>query len=297
MTKTAHRAGFVALIGLPNVGKSTLLNHVLGRKLAIVTPKPQTTRTRILGIESRPDAQFLFVDTPGLHRPRNLLGKRMVKVAQQTSADADVVLWVVDAEAGVGAEDEKIGRDLAAGSRPLVVAVNKIDRVKRPALLPLLQRLGELNPGRHIVPISAKSGENVDDLLDTVRDELPESPPLYPADAQTDLSERFFAGEMIREQLLLGTHEEVPYQCAVRVEEFVEREGKNLVVVTASILVARKSQKAIVIGQGGSRLKEIGKRARTELERFFGVRVYLDLIVKVDARWFTKERALSELGL
>ncbi len=297
MSEQEHRAGFVALIGLPNVGKSTLLNQVLGRKLAIVTPKPQTTRNRILGIESRPGAQYLFVDTPGLHHARNLLGQRMNKVAQQSSADADVVLWIVDAEARVSEADLKVGRELAAGARPMVIAVNKIDRVGRPELLPLMQKLAETAPGRHIVPISAKTGENVDDLLSTVREHLPVSPPLYPADAQTDMPERFFASEMIREQLLLGTHEEVPYQCAVRIDDFAEREGRNLVVVTASILVARKSQKAIVIGERGARLKEIGTRARTELARFLGVRVYLDLHVKVDPRWFTKERALTELGL
>lgn len=297
MTDAKHRAGFVALIGLPNVGKSTLLNHVLGRKLAIVTPKPQTTRNRILGIESRPGAQYLFIDTPGLHHARNLLGQRMNKVAQQSSADADVVLWIVDAQAGVSEDDLRVGRDLAAAGRALVVAVNKVDRVSKPSLLPMMQTLSGVAPDRQIVPISAKTGENVDVLLATLRDVLPESPPLYPADAQTDLPERFFASEMIREQLMLGTHEEVPYQCAVRVDGFEERPGKNLVVVTASILVGRKSQKAIVIGEKGSRLKDIGQRARRELERFLGVRVYLDLHVKVDARWFTREGTLSELGL
>ncbi len=297
MTVREHRAGFVALIGRPNVGKSTFLNRVLGRKLAIVTPKPQTTRNRILGIESRPDAQFLFVDTPGLHEARNLLGQRMNKVAQQSSADADVVVWIVDAHSGLDEGDRQIGSELASSGCPLVVALNKIDRIKRPALLPLLGTLGEIAPDREIVPISAKTGENVEDLLSVIRRVLPESPPLYPADAQTDLPERFFAAEMIREQLMLGTHEEVPYQCAVRVEDFEEREGRDLVVVTASILVGRKSQKAIVIGERGQRLKEIGRRARGELQRFFGVRVYLDLHVKADPRWFAKEGALSELGL
>ena len=297
MSATEHRAGFVALIGLPNVGKSTLLNRVLRRKLAIVTPKPQTTRNRILGIESRPDVQFLFLDTPGLHQARNLMGQRMNKVAQQTSADADVVLWLVDAEAGLREQDREVGKDLATGRGELVIALNKIDRKKRPELLPVLQELGEIAPKREIVPVSAKDGENVEELLGVVRDALPVSPPLYPPDAQTDMPERFFASEMIREQLFLGTHEEVPYQCAVRIDAFEERAGKNLVVIMASILVGRKSQKAIVIGEKGTRLRDIGKRARLELERFLGVRVYLDLQVKVDPRWFTKERALSELGL
>ncbi|MBM4265795.1 MAG: GTPase Era [Deltaproteobacteria bacterium] len=297
MSAEGFRAGFVALIGLPNVGKSTLLNRILGRKLAIVTPKPQTTRTRILGIETRSDAQYLFVDTPGLHRPRNLLGERMVQVAQQSSADADVVVWVIDAEAGFGEEGEARASELHAGSKPLVVVLNKIDRVKRPELFGLAERLGRLAPGRDIVPVSARTSENLEELLKTVRSHLPESPPLYPSDAQTDLPERFFAAEMIREQLLLATHEEVPYQCAVRVDEFAEREGKDLVAISATILVGRKSHKAIVIGERGSRLKSIGQAARHELERFLGLRVYLELFVKVDPAWFTSARSLTELGL
>jgi GTP-binding protein Era len=297
VTGGGHRAGFVALTGRPNVGKSTLLNRILGRKLAIVTPKPQTTRNRILGILTRPQAQYLFVDTPGLHRPKNLLGERMVKVATQTSADADVVLWIVDAETGLEAGDDEVVRRLASERRPFVLALNKIDRVNKGDLLPLAQRLSEFAPGTHVVPISAKSGENVEELLTTLATHLPESPLLYPADTQTDLPERFFAGEMIREQILLATHEEVPYQCAVHVEQFIEREGRNLVVIGGTILVARKSQKAIVIGERGARLKEIGSRARRELEAFFGVRVYLELFVKVDPKWFEKAGALMELGL
>ena len=292
-----HRAGFVALIGLPNVGKSTLLNYVLGRKLAIVTPKPQTTRNRILGIVSRPDAQFLFLDTPGLHRPRNLLGQRMVKVAQQTRDEADVVLWVVDAERAPSGHEEQIGRELAAGGRPLVVALNKIDRGSRPDILARVAAVGAIAPGRHVVPMSARTGENVGELLSTLRDHLPVSPPLYPPEAETDLPERFFAAEIIREQLLLGTHEEVPYQCAVRIDDWTEREGRDLVVLTASIVVARKSQKGIVIGEKGQRLREIGRRARVDLEAFFGIRFYLDLRVGVDAKWFRREHSLTEFGL
>lgn len=292
-----HRAGFVALIGLPNVGKSTLLNHVLGRKLAIVTPKPQTTRNRILGIVSRPDAQFLFLDTPGLHRPRNLLGQRMVKVAQQSREEADVVLWVVDAEREPSGHEEQIGRELAAGGRPLVVALNKIDRTSRPDILARVAAIGAIAQGRHVVPVSARTGENVEELLSTLRDHLPASPPLYPPEAETDLPERFFAAEIIREQLLLGTHEEVPYQCAVRIDDWTEREGRDLVVLTASIVVARKSQKGIVIGEKGQRLREIGRRARGGLEAFFGVRFYLDLRVGVDAKWFGREHSLTEFGL
>jgi GTP-binding protein Era len=294
---SAHRAGFVALVGLPNVGKSTLLNRILGRKLAIVTPKPQTTRTRILGIETRPGAQFLFVDTPGIHRPRNLLGERMVRAAEQSLAEADVGLWVVDAGAGIRPEEEELAGRLASGAKVVVVALNQIDRVKSHALLPLADRLGALLAGRHVVPVSARTGENLEELLRTVEAELPESPPLYPEDAQTDLPEKFFAAEIVREQVLLATEQEVPYQSAVTIESFTERPEKNLLVIAAQIRVARASQKPIVIGGKGARIKEIGQRARAELERFFGVRVYLELFVKVDSRWFERAASLAELGL
>jgi GTPase len=297
VSEPVHRAGFVALVGLPNVGKSTLLNKILGRKLAIVTPKPQTTRTRILGIETRPEAQFLFVDTPGLHRPRNLLGERMVRAAEQGLAEADVGLWLVDAGAGIRREEEELGGRLAEAGKPILVALNQIDRIKRPALLPLIQRLDQLLPGRHVVPVSARTGENIEELLKTVATALPESPALFPADAQTDLPEKFFAAEIVREQILLATEQEVPYQSAVTIESFEEKPEKDLIVIAAQIRVARSSQKPIVIGEKGTRIKEIGRRARIELERFFGVRVYLELFVKVDSRWFERAGTLTELGL
>lgn len=292
-----YRAGFVALIGRPNVGKSTLLNQVLGRKLAIVTPKPQTTRHRILGIETRATAQFLFVDTPGLHQAHNLLGERMVRAARQSLADADVALWVVDAEAGIREDDRALAGELANVRQPVVIALNKIDRVPRAKLMALAQQLGELLPARHLVPVSALEGENVPELLRTVEQHLPLSPALFPADVQTDLPERFFAAEIVREQLMLATHEEVPYQTAVRIEGFTEREGRNLVVIEATIVVARVSQRAIVLGEKGARIKHIGQGARRELEAFLGTRVYLELHVKVDERWFTKAHVLGELGL
>jgi len=292
-----HRAGFVALIGRPNVGKSTLLNQIMGRKLAIVTPKPQTTRHRILGVETRPAAQFLFVDTPGLHQPHNLMGERMVKTARQSLADADVALWVVDAAAGLLDDDRGLAGELASARQPLVIALNKLDRVPRARLLELSQQLGELLPTRHVVPVSALTGDNVGELLTTVESHLPVSPALFPADVQTDLPERFFAAEIVREQRLLASHEEVPYQSAVRIESFEERPGKDLVVIAATILVARTSQRAIVLGEKGARIKHIGQQARHELERFLDVRVYLELHVKVDDRWFTKAHTLGELGL
>lgn len=292
-----HRAGFVALVGRTNAGKSTLLNRLLGRKLAIVTPKPQTTRHRILGVVSRPDTQFIFVDTPGLHEAHNLLGQRMIKVARQSLADADVALWIVDAEAGLLAEDRRGLESLASEKRPVVVALNKMDRVRKPALLPLLSAVGDLVPGRHVVPVSALRGENIEDLVGTLREVLPESPPLFPEDFETDLPEKFFAAEMVREQLMFGTHQEVPYQTAVRIDAFEEKPEKNLVVIEAQIVVARPSQRAIVLGDKGSRIRDVGKKARLAIEKLLGVRVYLGLHVKVDAGWFARERTLEELGL
>ncbi|MFP6664579.1 MAG: GTPase Era [Deltaproteobacteria bacterium] len=297
MTKEMSRAGFIALVGRTNAGKSTLLNELLGCKLAIVTPKPQTTRHRILGVETRPGAQFIFVDTPGMHDAQNLLGERMVKVANQSLADADIVLWVIDAQAGLLAEDERTLPRLAADKRPVIVALNKIDRIKRPQILPLMKKIAEFLPGRHVIPISALRGDNLDDLMDTLEACLPESPALFPEDFQTDLPERFFAAEMVREQLLFCTHQEVPYQAAVRIDAFEEKPAKDLIVIEAQIVVARTSQRAIVLGEKGARIKEIGRRARLGLESFLGVRIYLALHVKVDAGWFTRPRSLEELGL
>jgi GTP-binding protein Era len=292
-----HRAGFVALAGLPNAGKSSLLNAVLGRKLSIATPKPQTTRHRILGIENRPGVQFLFVDTPGIHRGRNLLGQRMAQAAEGAMADADVVVWVLDATGREDAEETALAARFREIGHPVVVALNKIDRLDRAGLLARLQGIAERLPGRHVVPVSARTRENLDELLETVRRELPESPPLHPEDAWTDRPERFFAAELVREQVLLSTHEEVPYGSAVVVESFEERHGRDLVAIEATILVARDSHRGIVIGRGGQRLKEIGRRARLELERFLGTRVWLGLRVKVDPDWFASGGRLAELGL
>lgn len=297
MSDSVARSGFIALVGRTNAGKSTLLNRVLGRKLAIVTPKPQTTRHRILGVDSRGATQFIFVDTPGMHDAQNLLGERMIKVANQSLTDADVVLWVIDAAVGIRGEDRKALPRLSSDKRPVIVALNKMDQIKRSQLLPLLEELGAMVPDRHVIPVSALTGENLDDLLTTIEGFLPESPPLFPGDFQTDLPEKFFVAEMVREQLLLETHQEVPYQTAVRIDSFEERPGKNLVVIEAQIVVARPTQRAIVLGDKGSRIKRVGQRARKDIEEFLGVRSYLGLHVKVDAGWFARPRSLSELGL
>ena len=293
-----HRCGFVALIGRPNVGKSTLLNTLVGVKVAIVSPKPQTTRTRLLGIKTLPDAQLIFVDTPGIHQHAGtLLNQRMVGAALTALRDTDVAIFLVDGQRGVTLEDEAIAGRLSVLKLPVVVGVNKIDAVPKARLLPLLERLAVLLPERELVPISARSGENVAELLKLVMAALPTGPALYPSDDLTDQSERVIAQEIVREQLFLQTHQEVPYATAVVVEEFSERTDKAVLVIRAVIYVDRSSQRAIIIGERGSRLKEIGQRAREQLETFFGCKIFLELFVKVVKGWTNSSRILSELGL
>ncbi|HZP43733.1 MAG TPA: GTPase Era [Candidatus Binatia bacterium] len=291
------RAGTVAIIGRPNVGKSTLLNALVGTKVAIVTPKPQTTRNRVVGIRTLPDAQLVFVDTPGIHAARSLLNRRMVDVATRARADADVVLFVLDAAAGVTPGDREIAADLAASRATTVVVLNKRDRVRPPALLPLMAALGTLLPGREVIPASARTGENVEVVLRAAAAALPAGARLHPEDEYTTETVRFLVQEMVREQLFLQTDEEVPYGTAVEVEELREVPARGLTVVRASILVERESHKGIVIGKGGARLREIGTRARLALEELLGGRVFLELFVRVEPGWATNPRRLRELGL
>ena len=293
----AHRAGYTAIVGRPNVGKSTLLTALVGTKVAIVTPKPQTTRNRIIGIRTLPGAQIVFLDTPGIHEARSLINRRMVETARETLAEADVVLFVVDATAGVAAGDRALAATLAPFPAPTIVVLNKVDRVARPALLPLMATLGELLPGREIIPASALRGENVDTVLARVVDALREGERLYEAEDYTTATERFLVQELIREQLFRQTEEEVPYRTAVLVEEFAEKPEHNVLFIRATVLIDRPSQKPIVIGAGGRRLREIGRRARLEVEALFGRRVFLELFVKVEPGWARNPRRLAELGL
>ena len=292
-----HRAGFAAIVGRPNVGKSTLLNALVGTKVAIVTPKPQTTRNRIVGIRTLPEVQIAFLDTPGLHEARSLLNRRMVDVAQQTLGEADVVLFVVDAIAGVSPADRELATRLARLRATTIAVLNKRDRVRPPALLPAMAALGECLPGRDVFPASARTGEQVDAILAAVVAALPVGPRLYPEDEYTTETERFLVQETIREQLFLQTEEEVPYGTAVEVEEFAAQPERNLLVLRATIVVDRPTHKGIVIGAEGRRLREIGRRARLELERLFGVRVFLELFVRVEEGWARNPRRLRELGL
>lgn len=289
------RSGFVAVAGRPNVGKSTLLNQLLGQKVAIVTPKPQTTRGRIIGIKTLPEAQIVFIDTPGLHRPRNLINRRMVEVAERAAEEADLRLWVVDAEEGITPADRAIAERLQAERTPTCVALNKIDRVGRTDLLPILATLDQILPGRDVVPVSATRQTNFKELLEQIVRMLPEGPRYYDAEEFTDQTERMLAQEVVREKVLLQTRAEVPYAVAVTVDKFEDKDA--LAVISATIHVERDSQKAIVIGAGGARIKEIGRAARLELEHMLGRRVYLELFVRVQEGWTKREALLKEFGL
>lgn len=292
-----HRAGFVSIVGRPNVGKSTLLNSVLGRKIAAVTPKPQTTRRRLLGIKTLPTAQILFVDTPGIHKASDLMNERMVERALQSVAEADAVLWMVDARHGLNAGEREIAALLPGPPKPVIVAVNKIDGRPKATLLPLMAEIASLVPDRPIVPISARSGENIDTLLEAIVAALPEGPRYYPPDELTDEPERAIAAEIVREKAMMETRDEIPYAVAVTVDAFEEKPEKDLVVITATIHVARESQKPILIGQRGSRLKAIGQAARIDLEALLDTRVFLELFVRVQADWTKRVARLREFGL
>jgi GTP-binding protein Era len=292
----AYRAGHAAIVGRPNVGKSTLLNALVGAKVAIVTPKPQTTRNRIAGIRTLPEAQVVFLDTPGIHAARSVLNRRMVEVARRTLEEADVALLVVDASAGVTPADIALAERLAAATVTTLVALNKIDRTKKPALLPQMGALGAALPGRDLLPVSARTGEGVPEVLYAVVRALPPGPALYPEEDYTTETERFFAQEIVREQLFLTLEKEVPYGTAVEIEEFAERPD-GLVRIRATVLVDRPGHKGIVIGTGGERLREIGRRARLALEALLARRVYLELFVRAEPGWAQNPRRLTDLGL
>jgi len=300
MTVADHRAGHVAILGRPNVGKSTLLNALVGVKLAAVSPRPQTTRHRIVGIRSLPAAQLVFMDTPGIHDARSLLNRRMVDVARDTLPDADVALLMLDAEAGITRADRTLIGDIRRREVTSLVVVNKLDRVHRPAILPLLEELARLLPNAELVPVSARTGENLSELLATTARLLPLGPPLFNEEEITTASERFLVEEGVREQLFLQTAQEVPYGTTVHVDTFTDKHGQDgapLTVVQATILVTRDSHKGIIIGRGGARLKEIGQRARLALEPVLGRKLYLELFVRVEADWADNPRRLDELGL
>jgi len=290
------KSGFVGIIGKPNVGKSTLLNYIIGEKVAITTYKPQTTRNRIMGIKNTDRGQIIFLDTPGIHKAKTPLNKYMVKEAVSTFADVDILLFIVEANAPFGEDDSSIIKSLQNIQVPVILLINKIDILQREKLLPLIDELRHLYPFKEIIPLSALTGYNVETLLDVIWNILPEGPEYFPDDMFTDSSERFLAAEIIREKVMLLTHQEIPYSTAVLLESFKEDERKNLIHMRATINVEKNSQKGIIIGKKGSMLKEIGTQARLEMEKFFGTRIYLELFVKVKKDWTRDERTLREFG-
>jgi GTP-binding protein Era len=291
-----QRAGFVALVGRPNAGKSTLLNRLVGEKLAIVTPRPQTTRTRITGVRNVDGAQIVFVDTPGLHTPSGKLGEFMAGMVERALEDVDLVCAVVDATAREH-PDRLVLDALAGTSAPAFCLLNKADAVRpRQRLLPLLEAWRAAYPFRELLPISALDGTNGDRLLRLIAEAMPEHPAYFPPDTTTDQPETFYVAEVIREKIFLLTHAEVPYAVAVRVDALTERARPPRLHIQATIFAERDSQKAILIGRGGSMLKRIGSAGRQELEAFFGVPVFLGLTVQVRRAWRKDERALREFG-
>jgi GTPase len=291
------RFGYIAIVGRPNVGKSTLLNELLGEKVAIVSPRPQTTRNRITGIKTTDRSQIVFLDTPGIHQARSLMNRRMVEVALQTLHEVDGVLWLLDSHGRIGAEDERIAETLRAVKAPVLILLNKMDLVSKGKLLPLIQRCSELLPGKEIIPVSALRGENLTVVLEFIEKGLPEGEKSFPDEEFTDQSERFIAAEFIREKVFLLTREEIPYGVGVSIDEFSEKEEKNLIVIKATIHTERESHKPILIGKRGAMLKEIGQRAREDLEALLGCKIYLELFIRVDRGWTQNPYALTEMGL
>jgi GTP-binding protein Era len=292
------RCGFVALVGRPNVGKSTLLNRLVGTKLAIVSDKPQTTRNRIAGVRNYEGGQAIFLDTPGIHRPTHRMNVRMVDAAVEGIQQADVVALVADAtDRRAGGGERFILERLRRTTAPVALVLNKVDLVPRPSLLPLIDRWRQRHVFTEIVPVCALSGENVDRLERVLLEHLPEGDPRYPTDYLTDQPERFFVAETVREKVLALTHAEIPFSTAVVVDRFEEADDRGIMRFYCSILVERESQKPILVGHGGAMIKQIGTAARCDLETFFEARVYLDLRVKVASGWREDGRLLDELGM
>lgn len=295
---SGKKVGFVALVGRPNVGKSTLMNTLLGRKVAIVSPKPQTTRTQVRGILTKPEGQIVFVDTPGIHKPKHLLGEEMVKIAVEALDGVDLILYIVEAsDQEMSQEDEIIVSILSKVDTPKFLLVNKIDLLEyKEAFWRAIELYQDKLYFREVIPISAVKGTNLDVLVEKIFQNIPEGELLYPEGMVTDQPLRFMVAEIIREKLFGELHQEIPYSVAVVLEEMEEREGKNLVYIRATIYVERESHRKIVIGKGGSMLKKIGKMAREEIEYILGKKVFLELWVKVREDWRLSESDVRRLG-
>jgi len=288
------RSGYVSIIGRPNVGKSTLLNSLLDQKIAIVTPKPQTTRNRIIGIKNLPEAQIIFIDTPGIHKPKHKLGETMVRTAMESLREVDIILFMVEPHE-IGGGDRFIIEQLRRVKYPVFLLINKIDTIKKSDLLPLMDNFKEFYLFKEIIPISALTKDGTELLLKKIYDYLKSGPEYYPDEIITDQLEKFMVSEIIREKIAEMTEEEIPHSVAVEVIEWKERED-GLIVISSNIYVEREGQKGIIIGKKGSMLKSIGTAARIDIERLLNTKVFLELWVKVKRDWRDDKRTLEELG-
>jgi len=292
------KSGFVSFIGRPNAGKSTLLNRLVGAKIAIVSDKPQTTRTRILGVKNYADAQVVFLDTPGIHRPLHRMNVRMMHTAVEAMREVDVLGVVVDVAEPAGKGDRFVAELIKDVKVPIVLILNKVDLIRKTRLLPIMEEHAKDGRFADIVPVSATTGDNIDRLERVLIDRLPEGEALYPADYLTDQPERFLAAEIVREKLLQFTHAEIPFSSAVMIDRFEEPVGPDGILrLFCTIVVDRESQKPIVVGRAGAMIKKIGTAAREELERFFSTKVFLDLHVRVKSEWREDDRVLSQIGI
>ena len=291
-----YKSGFIAIIGAPNAGKSTLLNRLLKEKISITSRKPQTTRNRILGVVHKPDSQLVFIDTPGVHRAKDELNVRIVDTALSAMGDVDIILILIDVANSDTDSENYMVKKLEQQKRPVVLALNKIDLVKKPKLLEIIDRWSRKFAFKAIVPISAKHGDQVDELIDTMEALLPAGPPFFPQETLTDLSERFITAEMIREKVFRQTGQEIPYSTAVTVDSFSQKKGGGLVKISATIHIERDSQKGIIIGKKGSRLKKIGEDSRKDIERLMGTKVFLKLFVRVQKNWSKDTKAIRRFG-
>ncbi len=290
------KSGFIAIAGAPNVGKSTLLNRILGEKLSITSKKPQTTRNRILGVRHRTGSQMVFIDTPGVHLTQRPLNIRIVETAVTAIGDVDLVLFMIDVAASDAASEEQVIKQLTKSGRPVILALNKIDRVDKNRLLHMLEAWADRYPFKALVPVSAKTGEQVDNLVDTLLAHLPLGPPFFPEDQITDLPERFFVAEMIREKVFRLTGAEIPYSTAVTIESFSENPDRQLITIDATIHIERRSQKGIIIGKNGAKLKQIGSAARQAIEKMLNTQVFLKLFVRVERNWTRDTKILRRFG-
>lgn len=290
------RSGFITVVGRPNAGKSTLINQILKQKVAIISDKPQTTRNRIQAVYTTDHAQLVFIDTPGIHKPKSRLGEYMNEVAYSAVRHVDVVLFMISAHEPLGSGDRFILNQLEGTDSPVFLVLNKIDLIPKDKLLPLIDDYKEEYPFAEIIPISALTGDGVDPLLETIISYLPEGPKYYPDHFVTDHPESFVISELIREKVLLLTREEIPHSVAVGIDQLSKREESDIIDVMATIIVERQSQKRILIGKGGRMMKEIGTLARKDIEHLLGSKVYLELWVKVVKDWRNKQQVLSEYG-